>query len=195
MSHKSERTKKNIKECSKKLFIKQGFNQTSVRQIVHMANVAKGTFYLYYETKMQVFKELVREQMLKNFRLADNHFDYKHPSLDQLNYFIDKIVMLMETNREEMFFFHKESTLEIIIENRLDKEVIHQMIYPIERFIEAGIRKGVFTNLDSQLYGKILYGIVHEMLESAFLYEYPAKLGVIQQEVKFIIKCILTPSI
>lgn len=69
------------------------------------------------------------------------------------------------------------------------------MIYPIERFIEAGIRKGVFTNLDSQLYGKILYGIVHEMLESAFLYEYPAKLGVIQQEVKFIIKCILTPSI
>lgn len=105
MSHKSERTKKNIKECSKKLFIKQGFNQTSVRQIVHMANVAKGTFYLYYETKMQVFKELVREQMLKNFRLADNHFDYKHPSLDQLNYFIDKIVMLMETNREEMFFF------------------------------------------------------------------------------------------
>ncbi|RPF54134.1 TetR/AcrR family transcriptional regulator [Aquisalibacillus elongatus] len=43
--------KQQIIESSIKLFAKKGFHSTSVQQIVNEANVAKGSFYNYFESK------------------------------------------------------------------------------------------------------------------------------------------------
>lgn len=51
---KSEETKKRIILSAQKLFCKKGFEATSVREIVEDASCAKGTFYLYFETKIDL---------------------------------------------------------------------------------------------------------------------------------------------
>ena len=55
-------TRKKIIRAAKKLFDKQGFESTSVDQIVKAADVAKGTFYQYYSTKVDVLADLTRDE-------------------------------------------------------------------------------------------------------------------------------------
>jgi len=70
VSHTERRaqTRKKIIQAAKKLFDKQGFEATSVDQIVTRAKVAKGTFYQYYETKVEVLADVTRDEGAENSR-------------------------------------------------------------------------------------------------------------------------------
>src|SRR5580704_1390058 len=57
MASQAERrrdTREKILSAARKLFQKNGFTGTSVDRIVAAANVAKGTFYQYFQTKTDV---------------------------------------------------------------------------------------------------------------------------------------------
>ena len=48
---KGEKTKRHIYECAIELFRTKGYDKVSVDEIVKCAGTAKGTFYIYFETK------------------------------------------------------------------------------------------------------------------------------------------------
>ena len=58
---KKQRTRKHIRQTAKILFIKQGFQSTTIDDIVQSVGIARGTFYLYYEDKISLFTELLQE--------------------------------------------------------------------------------------------------------------------------------------
>ena len=51
--------KNKLAEAAYTLFIKKGFKNTSIQEIVDKAKVAKGTFYLYFEDKYDVQEYLI----------------------------------------------------------------------------------------------------------------------------------------
>ena len=51
---KGEKTKRHIYECAIELFRTKGYDKVSVDEIVKCAGTAKGTFYIYFETKADV---------------------------------------------------------------------------------------------------------------------------------------------
>ncbi|MFT3853287.1 MAG: TetR/AcrR family transcriptional regulator [Ilumatobacteraceae bacterium] len=55
------RTRQKVKTAARELFECNGFQDTSVNQIVARADVAHGTFYTYFDSKEQVFAEIVGE--------------------------------------------------------------------------------------------------------------------------------------
>ncbi len=61
-------TRQKIINSARKLFEKQGFEKVTVNQIVAKANVAKGTFYQYYETKIDVLIDLTRDDSVEKSR-------------------------------------------------------------------------------------------------------------------------------
>ncbi|MCD6450647.1 MAG: TetR/AcrR family transcriptional regulator [Thermotogaceae bacterium] len=52
-------TKAKILSSAEKLFSEKGFRKTQIYDITRLAGVGLGTFYLYFETKQDVLKELV----------------------------------------------------------------------------------------------------------------------------------------
>ena len=52
------------------LFITQGINNTSVQDIVDKANVAKGTFYLYFKDKYELRDRIIKYKSQKLFNEA-----------------------------------------------------------------------------------------------------------------------------
>ena len=54
-------TRKKILLAAGELFARQGVDKTTVVQIVHRANVVKGTFYQHFESKMDLLVELSRQ--------------------------------------------------------------------------------------------------------------------------------------
>ena len=63
-------TRKKIIKAAKKLFDNHGFDEVTVNQIVKEADVAKGTFYQYYETKIDVLVDLTRSDGVDKSRAA-----------------------------------------------------------------------------------------------------------------------------
>lgn len=54
-------TRAKILEAAEKVFAKVGYTDASIVRITEEASVGQGTFYLYFESKLQVFEELVED--------------------------------------------------------------------------------------------------------------------------------------
>ncbi len=69
-AERKARTKRQLIDAAKTLFEQHGFDAVSVAQIVKAADVAKGTFYQHYETKIDVLADVVRDEGEDKFKQA-----------------------------------------------------------------------------------------------------------------------------
>jgi len=59
--HEKETLRAQIREKGRKLFEKQGLKKTSVDELTEAAGISKGAFYLFYESKEELFLEILEE--------------------------------------------------------------------------------------------------------------------------------------
>jgi AcrR family transcriptional regulator len=59
-----ENRRTQILKTALEVFSKQGYHQASISDIVQAAGVARGTFYLYFDSKQSIFHELLDELLL-----------------------------------------------------------------------------------------------------------------------------------
>lgn len=57
---RGEATRKKLLGAAERLFGREGYHRTSVAGITREAGVGHGTFYLYFESKEEIFRELVQ---------------------------------------------------------------------------------------------------------------------------------------
>lgn len=98
---KNEETEKNketrLLETAFKLFTEKGIKDTSIQEIVDNANVAKGTFYLYFKDKYEIRDVLIARKSHKLFKeaLGELRKNYISNLSDQIifiiNYVIDEL--------------------------------------------------------------------------------------------------------
>jgi len=60
LTARGRRTRQKLLQAAESLFGAKGFHGTSVVDITRKAGVGQGTFYLYFESKEEVFRQLVR---------------------------------------------------------------------------------------------------------------------------------------
>lgn len=65
--HEKETIRAQMREKGKKLFEKQGLKKTSVDELTEAVGISKGAFYLFYESKEELFLEIL-EELEKDFR-------------------------------------------------------------------------------------------------------------------------------
>lgn len=67
LTKKGIKTRNSLLEAAEEIFGTRGFFNSSIVDITKKANVAQGTFYLYFSSKQMIFEELVK-QLNKDFR-------------------------------------------------------------------------------------------------------------------------------
>lgn len=60
-SKQGQKTFKKIVETGRKLFANQGYQVTSINEIIAKSNIAAGTFYLYFKDKLALYRYLLDE--------------------------------------------------------------------------------------------------------------------------------------
>ena len=76
------------------LFTQKGIKDTSIQEIVDNANVAKGTFYLYFKDKYEIQNILIAKKSEKLFydALEKLHKNYIESFPDQIIFIINNII-------------------------------------------------------------------------------------------------------
>ncbi len=93
-------TQNKIIQAAKALFDKHGFEGTSVDQIVMRANVAKGTFYQYYDTKIELLADITRDSGVERNRLALESVANGQPAIPVLEQHIDRLCQWFEAHEK-----------------------------------------------------------------------------------------------
>ena len=133
------------------LFVEKGFSATRVEEVAARAGVSKGTLFLYFQSKEDLFKAVVRENIANKFPTWQEEFmSFEGTSADMLRYAmtswwerigktrasgITKLVMSEAQNFPEIAEFYQE-------------EVIKPGNAMIRRILERGVQSGEFRELD-----------------------------------------------
>lgn len=135
-------------DVSQSLFFSKGYEQTSVRDIIDRIGVAKGTFYHYFRTKVDLLDAVTKRLRDLNVQRLQSLLD--DPSLsgrEKLERFFDHLITWKAGNRE--FFLQMMHVLyhddNVLLRNRLISDVIGSLAPLLGQAMEQGIHEGDFT--------------------------------------------------
>jgi len=146
------------------LFVEKGFAATRAEEVAARAGVSKGTLFLYFESKEELFKAVVRESIGGRFKEWNEEFEtFQGTSADMVRYCmrvwwerigatrasgITKLVISEARNFPELAAFYQQ-------------EVIRPGQDLIRRILQLGIDRGEFRPLDMDY---AVYSIVAPMV-------------------------------
>jgi TetR/AcrR family transcriptional regulator len=133
------------------LFVEKGFAATRVEEVAARAGVSKGTLFLYFQSKEELLKAVVRENISGRFREWNEEFlNFEGSSVDMLTYCmniwwervgatkasgITKLMMSEAKNFPDIADFYQQ-------------EVIAPGQTLIRRILQRGIDRGEFRAMD-----------------------------------------------
>lgn len=142
------------------LFVGKGFAATRVEEVAARAGVSKGTLFLYFESKEELFKAVVRENISGRFKEWNEEFEnFEGTSAEMLTYCmnvwwervgatrasgITKLMMSEARNFPDLADFYQQ-------------EVVKPGQDLIRRILARGIQRGEFRpiNLDYGIYAVV----------------------------------------
>lgn len=92
MNKKTTAERRNdILNVAARLFVEKGYNETSISDIANECGLAHGTFYCYFKTKDEVFKEVVYYIPYIHTKKLSDTLCTKKSAKDKINYLCDWI--------------------------------------------------------------------------------------------------------
>ncbi|MDR3718622.1 MAG: TetR/AcrR family transcriptional regulator [Bryobacteraceae bacterium] len=97
-----------ILEAARKTFAVQGFAATTMDAIAEQAHIAKGTLYLYFPSKRDIYLAALRQGIRSLNDDTTRKVAAKNGVLDKLRTFVTTRVEYFEQNREFFLIYHSE---------------------------------------------------------------------------------------
>jgi AcrR family transcriptional regulator len=157
-----------ILDAALRVFAKKGYHAASVSDIVHEAAVARGTFYLYFPSKRELFAGLVDELMADLYR-GIRRVDLDPgapPPLEQLERNVVWLLSLPQARPEMLQILLWEAVgLDEALDRKLDS--FHQRMFALmQGSLELGIEMGLVHPCDTKVTARALIGSVKEVMLS-----------------------------
>jgi len=157
-----ENKRKLILKVSEKLISKKGYSKTTIEEIAKKANIGKGTFYLYFKNKNDLFFSIIKEEM-------ENLMSNIKKEVEGINSFFDKlkkgIEMYLDYYEKNYDFFKILLQEKPLIRRRSFEEFWKEFFKKWESFIKGGfkeeIKKGRIKNIDLEDIIYSLIGLLH----------------------------------
>lgn len=141
---KDPETRRNeIIDKAEGLFLKRGYNETAVSDIVKSVGVSQGTFYYYFKSKKEILNAII-ERYIGEIKVGMEAIASK----DDINA-IEKIIAFfslfydMDIEKEKLIdYFHEDQNVHL--HARFEKNVPSNIIPPFCRIIEQGVQEDLF---------------------------------------------------
>lgn len=160
------------------LFVEKGFAATRAEEVARLAGVSKGTLFLYFASKEELFKAVVRENLSGQFPEWNARFEaYEGSTPDLVRLFLTqwwetignspvsgivKLMMSEASNFPELAAFY-------------EREVIEPGSQLIQRILQRGMDRGEFAEID------LRYGVYTLLAPMLFLATWKHSFGACAQ--------------
>ena len=94
--------------AARAVFGKKGFHDASIEEIAEMAEVAKGTVYLYYKSKKDIYLEALRFGLELLIKQLEARADLPGSCLDTLRALAETKIVFFEENGDFFRIYYSE---------------------------------------------------------------------------------------
>lgn len=114
MTAKPSRTKpaterrNDLMDAAERLFLEHGVLHTTIEQICNLAKVAKGTFYIYFASKEEVFNDAIDEELVSQNIYPFRRFKIKTEKTIKRSLSIDELQLLKDFDCEEYLIKYRD---------------------------------------------------------------------------------------
>lgn len=172
---KGEKTKRKIFVTAMKLFKEKGYDNVTVDEIVKEAEIAKGTFYIYFRTKAHIVAEVFTELDI-NYEKSMKKVEFLGSSVEKVKKLLnDAIEIQRDYVGYDLSIIGYRAQLELHIEYSMDEE--RPLYQYTAKLIREGQMRGEFNKDNTpEYYTKILIrsirGAIYEWCVSYNNYDF-----------------------
>src|SRR5438874_8462618 len=91
-----------VLNVARRIFADKGYHANSIDDIIEGAGIARGTFYLYFESKRAIFDELLDDLFVK-LQAVVHRIEVgadAAPAIDQMHEIVNRVLETLQQNRE-----------------------------------------------------------------------------------------------
>lgn len=156
-----KRREKEILTKAKTLFSQKGFHSLTVSDIVNSLGIARGTFYLYFRNKDDVYRRVL-EKTVSEIESRLKLLPLDRP-LEQLRDNLLSILRLIEEDREtaSLIFFHPYRLSPEF--DRVLEEFYRKVLHLIERALIRGMEMGIVRECNVKVVSRAILGAFVEV--------------------------------
>lgn len=150
-----------IIEVASRVFLRKGFDRTSIADVTEELHVGRSTFYLYFRDKRGLFVECIdnmfdsiftnemRDEVLQEEDPVKRLWKLAQVALTVSPDFFEILRLLRSCSRHESLQLEAKA-----------REIWGRVIAPVKSDLEQGMRQGVFRDLDPKLLSYVLLGAI-----------------------------------
>jgi AcrR family transcriptional regulator len=138
---KGERRKKELLKIGYDMFLTQGYENTSVDEIIEKAQIAKGTYYYHFETKEQMLEEIIDMMIDSEAETAKQIIQTDIPVPQKI---VGIIASMKPTDAEEPIkntLFQPEN---VLMHHKVRQKLIDEITPLLSEVIKEGVDEGIF---------------------------------------------------
>src|SRR5262245_44071129 len=138
-----------ILEAARAVFAKKGFHETTVDEIADAAGVAKGTVYLYYRSKQDIYFEALRFGFMSLITTLEREIGETEGIDEKLRAFIAAKLDYCAQNRDFFKIYYSELGKIPIHPGAINskfKDLYFEQARLVESILKAGARKGIIRS-------------------------------------------------
>ena len=165
--------------AAQRIFAEKGYSGTSIDDIIEAADIARGTFYLYFESKRAIFDELLDElfttlqSQVKRIEVGPGAL----PPVEQMDATVDRVMQTLLENREMARILLREA---VGIDDEFDAKLAQfygRIEAPIISAIQTGQSMSLVRKCDAELAAHAILGAAKELVHWAFVKRDPTELN------------------
>lgn len=166
---KKEPTRVRLLQVSKELFLKQGYSETGLNQIVGEAETVKASLYQHFSSKEMLGKEVLRIYSNENLTLLKSLMKRNPKPLDFVKAWVR--ILSREARESQLFGCGMANFRAQIAANELEilkeiEEIAHKTIDCLAEYLEESLENGhIISKVDCRLLAKQLFFVYEGVLQ------------------------------
>jgi AcrR family transcriptional regulator len=185
----SERAKqerrRQIMTAAKHVFADAGYHGASIHAIIERAEIARGTFYLYFESKAAVFDSIL-DQAMNDLRARIHRIEVEDkaapaPQLQLREQVVATLDYIMRDRPLATLLLSAGHTPDAEAAERLD-QFFAEVRDLLRRAMESGMEIGLLRKVDAQLAASAMLGMIRGVIEQLIREPHPPSVDVVVSE-------------
>jgi AcrR family transcriptional regulator len=161
---KTTRRKKKIIQVATQLFSEKSYHDVTIDEVAAKAGIAKGTIYLYFESKEKLYLEILEYGFESIESLIENEVAKTDPASEKLKKVLRLIFGFYRQNLDVLRILSRDETHLIREHYQFTEHWRERRIKLYEKILEKGVKEGSFRPINTKLLALIIFGLVRSVM-------------------------------